>query len=170
MLPGQKISKFDVKVLVPGKKTDSSGLEPTGKTAEEKWQSLDLDDLERQDRTFSFRVETPPGHELSEVGLAEKELRNLARDSGGEFYREEDLHRLAGGQRIVSGDDNTVKVWDARTGVELLTLKGHTGDVTSIAVSRDGQRIASASMTTTLRSGTPAAAPNCSRSRGTPPR
>ena len=33
------------------------------------------------------------------------------------------------GRRIVSGsyDDKTLKVWDAETGQETLTLKGHTG-------------------------------------------
>jgi WD40 repeat protein len=34
------------------------------------------------------------------------------------------------GQRLVTGsDDNTAKVWDAKTGTELLTLKGHTSSV-----------------------------------------
>jgi uncharacterized membrane protein len=44
--------------------------------------------------TFSFRVELPPRHELEEIGLAEKELRDLASASGGRFYREENLHEL----------------------------------------------------------------------------
>ena len=48
---------------------------------------------------FSFRVELPPHHELEESGLAEKELRDLAEQSGGKFYREEDLHRLASSVR-----------------------------------------------------------------------
>ena len=34
------------------------------------------------------------------------------------------------GQRLASAsDDETVKVWDAATGQEILTLKGHTGRV-----------------------------------------
>ena len=34
------------------------------------------------------------------------------------------------GKRIASGsEDKTVKVWDAATGQEILTLKGHTSDV-----------------------------------------
>ena len=50
------------------------------------------------------------------------------------------------GKRIVSGsDDNTVKVWDADRGTELLTLKGHTDRVTSVAYSPDGERILTAS-------------------------
>ncbi len=44
------------------------------------------------------------------------------------------------GQRIVTGsEDTTAKVWEATTGQELLTLKGHS--VTSVAFSPDGQRI-----------------------------
>ena len=47
------------------------------------------------------------------------------------------------GRRIVSGSrDQTVKVWDAQTGSETLTLRGHTGPVTSVtSFSPDGRRI-----------------------------
>jgi hypothetical protein len=45
--------------------------------------------------TYFYRVEVPPRHELEEAGLAEKALRELAQLSGGQFYREEDLHHLA---------------------------------------------------------------------------
>lgn len=45
--------------------------------------------------TFAYRVELPPQHELEESGLAEKALRDLAESSGGRFYREEDLAKLA---------------------------------------------------------------------------
>jgi hypothetical protein len=44
--------------------------------------------------TYSFRVELPPRHELEDAGMAEKSLREMARLSGGQFYREEDLYLL----------------------------------------------------------------------------
>ena len=49
------------------------------------------------------------------------------------------------GKRLASAarDDRTVKVWDAQTGQELLTLKGTAGD-DSVAFSPDGKRLASA--------------------------
>jgi WD40 repeat protein len=42
-------------------------------------------------------------------------------------------------------------VWDATTGQESLTLKGHTGDVSSVSFSPDGQRLASASLDGTVK-------------------
>jgi len=44
--------------------------------------------------TYSYRVAVPPGHELEDAGMAEMALREMARVSGGKFYREEDLYRL----------------------------------------------------------------------------
>ncbi len=48
-----------------------------------------------EENTFAFRVDLPPGHELEQAGLAEKALRDAAEQSGGRFYREEDLAQLA---------------------------------------------------------------------------
>jgi hypothetical protein len=48
-----------------------------------------------QPAAFPFRVDNPPGHELEEANMAEPALRAAALLSGGKFYREEDLHRLA---------------------------------------------------------------------------
>ena len=43
------------------------------------------------------------------------------------------------GKRIVSGTNaRTLKVWDAQTGQETLTLKGHSGSVTSVSFSPPG--------------------------------
>jgi dipeptidyl aminopeptidase/acylaminoacyl peptidase len=56
------------------------------------------------------------------------------------------------GARLASADsDGTVKVWDARTGQELLTLQGHTDGVTSVAFSPDGARLASGSRDQTVK-------------------
>ena len=41
----------------------------------------------------------------------------------------------------------TVKLWDAATGQEVLTLKGHTKSVNSLSFSPDGRQIATASST-----------------------
>ena len=50
------------------------------------------------------------------------------------------------GRRIISGSsDNTLRLWDATSGREVLTLKGHTGFVCSVTFSPDGKRIVSGS-------------------------
>ena len=40
--------------------------------------------------------------------------------------------------------DNTAKIWDGRTGKELLTLPGHAGYVSGVAFSPDSKRLATA--------------------------
>ena len=57
------------------------------------------------------------------------------------------------GKRIVSsGDsDNTIQVWAIDFGVQTLTLKGHTGHVTSVGFSPDGKRIISGSADKTIK-------------------
>jgi WD40 repeat protein len=58
----------------------------------------------------------------------------------------------ADGQRVTTaGSDRLIKVWDARTGRELLRLAGHTGWVNGLATSRDGRLLASASTDRRLR-------------------
>jgi WD40 repeat protein len=60
------------------------------------------------------------------------------------------------GQRLATGsadlmafnsiikEDHTAKVWDARSGRQLLSIPGHTGPVTGVAFSPDGRRLATA--------------------------
>ena len=56
------------------------------------------------------------------------------------------------GKRIVSGsNDQSLKVWDADTGQEVFTLKGHTGAVSGAAFSGDGERIVSGSADGTVK-------------------
>ena len=54
--------------------------------------------------------------------------------------------------RIVSGsDDMSVKIWDAKTGTNLMTLTGHSDYVRGVAVFRDGTRIVSGSNDKSVR-------------------
>jgi WD40 repeat protein len=47
--------------------------------------------------------------------------------------------------------DKTAKVWDAASGEELLTLRGHSGPVYGVAFSPDGKRLATASWDRTVQ-------------------
>ncbi|MCX7419998.1 MAG: serine/threonine protein kinase [Planctomycetia bacterium] len=56
------------------------------------------------------------------------------------------------GKRLASAsEDQTIKVWDAVNGKELLTLRGHSGRVNAVTFSPDGQRLASASLDRTVK-------------------
>ena len=56
------------------------------------------------------------------------------------------------GRRIVSGSvDKTIKVWDARTGIALMTLIGNQDTVDNVAYSPNGERIASGGYDGTVR-------------------
>jgi WD40 repeat protein/serine/threonine protein kinase len=55
------------------------------------------------------------------------------------------------GNRIISGNLDTVKVQDGRTGKDLLSLKGHIRVVSSVALSADGARIVSGSHDGTVK-------------------
>ncbi len=46
---------------------------------------------------------------------------------------------------MTASDDRTAKVWDAKSGAEVLTLKGHTKEVKSAAFSPDGSRVVTGS-------------------------
>jgi sterol desaturase/sphingolipid hydroxylase (fatty acid hydroxylase superfamily)/DNA-binding beta-propeller fold protein YncE len=58
----------------------------------------------------------------------------------------------ADGRLVVSGHEGgTVKVWDAATGEERLTLGGHTGRVNGVALAAEGRDIVSAAFDGTLK-------------------
>ncbi|BAZ68014.1 WD-40 repeat protein [Fischerella sp. NIES-4106] len=56
------------------------------------------------------------------------------------------------GKQIISGSsDNTLKVWNLKTGEEIFTLEGHTQAVTAVVVTPDGKGVISASNDNTIK-------------------
>jgi COMPASS component SWD3 len=49
------------------------------------------------------------------------------------------------------GGDKTARVWDAGTGKEVFTFKGHTADVWGVAFSPNGKRLATGSWDKTVK-------------------
>jgi WD40 repeat protein len=98
-------------------------------------------------------VERTPPQLRGTAEAAVREAHTLKWHNGG-------VHSVAfspDGKRLASGSgDKSVKVWDAQTGQELLTLKRH-GDVTGVAFSPDGHRLAAgtANGTVTIWDATP---------------
>ena len=79
-------------------------------------------------------------------GLGRQDRRRNPHAQGAHRSRLDRVSFSPDGKRIVTAsDDDTAKVWDARTGAEVLTLKGHTGQVSSASFSPDGTRIVTAS-------------------------
>jgi eukaryotic-like serine/threonine-protein kinase len=60
---------------------------------------------------------------------------------------------MAPGERLISASlkDSLVRSWEPLTGQALPPLRGHQGDITSLALSPDGRRLASASADRTVR-------------------
>jgi WD40 repeat protein len=54
------------------------------------------------------------------------------------------------GSHLVIGHEKTLKVWDRGTGKQVLSIEGHSDEVTSAAFSRDGRWIASGSLDRTV--------------------
>ncbi|KIK50573.1 hypothetical protein GYMLUDRAFT_182598, partial [Collybiopsis luxurians FD-317 M1] len=77
---------------------------------------------------------------------------------GGEILQMQAAHGVMAvafspnGLKLVSGSyDETVCIWDALTGKQLLHIKGHTSWVLSAAFSSDGTKVISGSQDTTVR-------------------
>lgn len=87
--PGQERSRKVMLQAIPGREGDYRVMMSHGQPGR-----FEARVNNPEATTFAYRVDVPRGHELEEVGLAEKSLRDLAQQSGGKFYREEDLHQL----------------------------------------------------------------------------
>ena len=68
-------------------------------------------------------------------------LERCATDTRGPLGLGHSVVFSPGGQMVVSGSWETVRLWDAVTGAALQTLKGYSGDVSSVAFSLDGKLV-----------------------------
>ncbi|MGE0883455.1 MAG: AAA-like domain-containing protein [Blastocatellales bacterium] len=80
-------------------------------------------------------------------GLANSDLWTVKQgNSNGSMVFLRDNKRLA-----IGSDDNLIVIWDIASGKKIMTLKGHSSGIQSIAVSPDGHYLASASADKTAK-------------------
>lgn len=84
---------------------------------------------------------TPSGESL---------IRTLSLQTDNSFVRA--IAITPDGTKMVSGlGDQSLIVWDMKTGTPLKTLTGHNGSVDAVAVTKDGKQIVSASTDSTIK-------------------
>lgn len=102
----------------------------------------------------AVRLHHLEGHDLEEVARMMDRPPDAVR---GILYRARKKLRDGMGRSSLwlskgyGSHDNNVKLWDARTGREILTLKGHNHPVNSVVFSPDGRRIVSGSNGNTVK-------------------
>jgi len=79
-----------------------------------------------------------------DIGPDATQARELSAPTGHTGSIEAVTFSPDGKRFATASDDNTVKMWDAATGQEILTLLGRTGGVHGVAFSPDGTRLATA--------------------------
>src|SRR5262249_13137196 len=94
-------------------------------------------------------------HAFAERGIGAVKIWELASRAERPIPTGHGAKRLAfspDGKRLATaGVDQTVKLWDPATGLEALSLQGHTNWVEDVAFTPDGQRLVSAGWDRTVR-------------------
>jgi WD40 repeat protein len=88
--------------------------------------------------------DTATGQEIAVLHLAERDYGGRDRDCAAAFSPD-------GRQVVTVRQDRTARVWDAETGAELATLRGHGGTVAAAAFSPDSRRLVTAGADGTAR-------------------
>ncbi|RDW84228.1 hypothetical protein BP6252_01818 [Coleophoma cylindrospora] len=102
---------------------------------------INIKDFVQQD-PGAFTLDDSAAHQLDAHWDEIRDARNLPKP---------DTDPLLKNMRSHAQDDNTVKLWDSRSGALLQTLKGHSGPVRAVVFSPDGKTLASSSDDRTVK-------------------
>ena len=87
----------------------------------------------------------------SQLPAANQPTRTVARTLSLGYWVYSAAFSPDGKTVVTSGDEKSVRLWDASTGREIRTLTGHTSSIYSAAFSLDGKMVVTASMDGTAR-------------------
>jgi WD40 repeat protein len=95
------------------------------------------------------KKQTPQGEEALRRALVSPPVELTLLGHSGAVYSVE--YASEGKRRLTASADGTARIWDAKTGEELIVFEGHKGAVNDAAFSPDGQLVATAGADGTVR-------------------
>lgn len=119
------------------------------------WQRVQAIAISPDNRTFAVTTQPPGPHPIqawdcrTQQELDPEFIPNLPTRSIASVALSPDRHKTA--THLISGSQNSIKIWNLQAGREVCTLEGHDRQVTSVALCRNFPLLVSGSADKTVR-------------------